>query len=105
MRRIGVFTGTRAEYGLLRPVLEALERSSGVEPRLIVGGTHLSQRHGATLRDIEADGRGADARVVAPLAGDDGRSVAADMAALAGVRAANCMMAVPSLMRSVLPAR
>ncbi len=99
MRRIGVFTGTRAEYGLLRPVLEALERSSGVEPRLIVGGTHLSQRHGATLRDIEADGRGADARVVAPLAGDDGRSVAADMAAtLAGAAEAYVALGLDAVM-------
>jgi UDP-hydrolysing UDP-N-acetyl-D-glucosamine 2-epimerase len=85
MRRIGVFTATRAEYGLLRPVLRALEASDTLEPRLIVGGTHLSTRHGATLSEIEADGRLADAKVPAPLAGDDGGSVAADMAAtLAG---------------------
>ncbi len=85
MRRIGVFTATRAEYGLLRPVLGALEASRELEPRLIVGGTHLSARHGATLSEIEADGRRADARIPVPLAGDDGPSVAADMAAtLAG---------------------
>jgi UDP-hydrolysing UDP-N-acetyl-D-glucosamine 2-epimerase len=81
MRRIGVFTGTRAEYGLLRPVLRALEASRELEPRLIVGGSHLSERHGATLAEIEADGRHADARVPVPLAGDDGSSVAKDMAA------------------------
>jgi UDP-hydrolysing UDP-N-acetyl-D-glucosamine 2-epimerase len=89
MRRIGVFTGTRAEYGLLRPVLMALEASRDLEPRLIVGGTHLSQRHGDTLTEIEADGRQADARVAVPLAGDDGASIAADMAAtLAGAATA-----------------
>lgn len=85
LSRIGVFTGTRAEYGLLRPVLAAMETSRRLEPRLIVGGTHLSARHGATLSEIEADGRSADATIQAPLAGDDGASVAADMAAtLAG---------------------
>jgi UDP-hydrolysing UDP-N-acetyl-D-glucosamine 2-epimerase len=89
MRRIGVFTGTRAEYGLLRPVLKALEASRELEPRLIVGGAHLSERHGATLTEIEADGRHADARVPVPLAGDDGSSVAKDMAAtLEGAAAA-----------------
>lgn len=89
MKRIGVFTGTRAEYGLLRPVLSALEASRDLEPRLIVGGTHLSDRHGATLTEIEADGRHADARVPVPLARDDGASVAADMAVtLAGAAAA-----------------
>lgn len=85
VRTIGVFTATRADYGLLRPVLEALERSAVLERRLIVGGTHLSAAHGATLSEIHADGRGADARIPVPLAGDDGRSVAVDMAAtLAG---------------------
>lgn len=88
MKRIGVFTGTRAEYGLLRPVLSALEASRQFEPRLIVGGTHLSARHGRTLSEIEADGRRADARVPVPLAGDDGASVAADMAATLGGAAA-----------------
>lgn len=99
MKTLGVFTGTRAEYGLLRPVLEGLERSSRLQPRLIVGGTHLSERHGATLREIEADGRVADARVVAPLAGDDGRSVAADMAAtLAGTAQAYADLGLDAVM-------
>ncbi len=99
MSRIGVFTGTRAEYGLLRPVLEALERSPRLEPRLIVGGTHLSAAHGATLAEIEADGRAADARVPAPLAGDDGRSVAADMAAtLAGAAEAYVALELDAIM-------
>ncbi len=85
MKRIGVFTATRAEYGLLRPVLAALEQSQALDHRLIVAGTHLSPRHGATLAEIEADGRRADARVPAALVGDDGPSIAADMAAtLAG---------------------
>lgn len=81
-RRIGVFTATRAEYGLLRPVLDALDRSPRLEAALIVGGTHLSPRHGLTVAEIEADGRRIAARVPVLLAGDDGLSVAADMAAV-----------------------
>ncbi|CAN5271980.1 UDP-N-acetylglucosamine 2-epimerase [soil metagenome] len=81
-RRIGVFTATRAEYGLLRPVLDALDAATTLEPRLIVSGTHLSARHGATLAEIEADGRVVAARIPVPLAGDDGASVATDMAAV-----------------------
>lgn len=99
MRRIGVFTATRAEYGLLRPVLTALEASRALEPRLIVGGTHLSQRHGETLTEIEADGRQADARVPVPLAGDDGASVAGDMAAtLAGAAKAYEALALDAVL-------
>lgn len=55
-RRIGVFTATRAEYGLLRPVLVALRESRGLEPVVIVAGSHLSPMHGATVSEIEADG-------------------------------------------------
>lgn len=82
---IGVFTATRAEYGLLRPVLAAMEASGTIRPLLIVGGAHLSSRHGATLAEIEADGRRPAARVSSPMAGDDGLSAARDMGAtLAG---------------------
>ena len=97
--RIGIFTATRAEYGLLRPVLTALEASGRLEPRLIVGGTHLSAAHGATLAEIEADGRKPDARVPSPLAGDDGTSVALDMAAtLVGCAEAYRRLALDAVM-------
>lgn len=78
---IGVFTATRAEYGLLRPILAAMEKSAVIRPLLIVAGAHLSVRHGATLSEIEADGRTASALVPTPMAGDDGLSAARDMAA------------------------
>ncbi len=77
---IGVFTGGRADYGLLRPVLAAMESSTTIRPRLIVGGAHLSARHGATLTEIEADGRVPAATIAARMAGDDGLSAARDMA-------------------------
>lgn len=77
---IGVFTATRAEYGLLRPVLAALEKSSSIQPLLIVAGAHLSDRHGATLAEILADQRQPAALVPSPMAGDTGLSAARDMA-------------------------
>ncbi|CAN5373155.1 UDP-N-acetylglucosamine 2-epimerase [soil metagenome] len=80
--RIGVFTATRAEYGLLRPVLVRLSASDRLEPLLIVSGTHLSERHGGTIAEIESDGQPIAARIPVPLAGDDPVSVAADMAAV-----------------------
>ena len=55
-RRIAVVTGTRAEYGLLRPVLEALVRRPGVKAGLIVTGVHLSREYGYTRRDIAREG-------------------------------------------------
>ncbi len=96
--RIGVFTATRAEYGLLRPVLAALEASATLEPLLIVAGAHLSARHGASLSEIESDGRRPDALVPAPMDADDGLSVARDMAAtLAGCAEAYASLALDAV--------
>src|SRR5688572_13779007 len=80
-RRIGVFTATRAEFGLLRPVIAALARSTTLEAKIVVGGTHLSDRHGATVADIEAAGFAIASRGPAPLASDQPVDIARDMAA------------------------
>jgi UDP-N-acetylglucosamine 2-epimerase (non-hydrolysing)/GDP/UDP-N,N'-diacetylbacillosamine 2-epimerase (hydrolysing) len=56
MKRVAMITATRAEYGLFRPILRAMARESGLEPMLIVTGTHLSGEFGSTVSDIEADG-------------------------------------------------
>lgn len=54
--RVGVVTGTRAEYGLLFWILKHLQDDPAVDLQLIVTGAHLSPAHGLTYRDIEADG-------------------------------------------------
>lgn len=54
--RVGVVTGTRAEYGLLYWILKQLQDDSAIDLQLIVTGAHLSPQHGLTYRDIEADG-------------------------------------------------
>jgi GDP/UDP-N,N'-diacetylbacillosamine 2-epimerase (hydrolysing) len=53
---ICVVTGTRAEYGLLRPLLRQLKHDSNFTLRLIVTGMHLSPAFGMTLEEIESDG-------------------------------------------------
>ncbi len=55
-RRISVITGTRAEYGILRPVLQEIQASKKLRLYLIVTGTHLSKKHGLTIREIRKDG-------------------------------------------------
>lgn len=56
MRRISVFTGTRAEYGLLYWIMRGLEESTEVDFQLYVGGMHLSHEFGHTVDQIEDDG-------------------------------------------------
>lgn len=58
-----VVTGTRAEYGLLRPVLQKLAGSAVIDARLVVTGAHLAPAFGETVREIEADGQPIHARI------------------------------------------
>ena len=55
-RRILVTTGTRAEYGILRPLLFELKNSKQIELLLVVTGMHLSRKHGYTIDEIKKDG-------------------------------------------------
>ena len=55
-RKISVTTGSRAEYGILKPVLKAIDESKKLELYLIVTGMHLSKRHGFTINEIKKDG-------------------------------------------------
>lgn len=56
MKKIAVVTSTRAEYGLLKPVIQKLEKSKCLEPKLIVTGAHLSGVYGNTIDTINSDG-------------------------------------------------
>ena len=56
MRKVAVFTGTRAEYGLLYWIIKALHESSEAELQLLVGGMHLSPEFGYTVNQIMQDG-------------------------------------------------
>jgi UDP-N-acetylglucosamine 2-epimerase (non-hydrolysing)/GDP/UDP-N,N'-diacetylbacillosamine 2-epimerase (hydrolysing) len=62
-RKICVVTGTRAEYGVLYPVMKAIQRNSKLELSLIVTGMHLMREFGSTAKEIESDGFRIDAKV------------------------------------------
>ena len=56
MRRIAVFTGNRAEYGLQYPIIQAISEDPRLEYYLLVSGAHLDEAFGRTQEEIEADG-------------------------------------------------
>ncbi len=56
MRKICVFTSTRAEYGLLRNLIKEIHTCSGLDLQLLVSGTHLVADHGMTIEEIIKDG-------------------------------------------------
>lgn len=62
-RKVAIFTGNRAEYGLQYPILLAIAADPRLEYFLLAGGAHLEQDFGKTLDEIEADGFRVHARV------------------------------------------
>lgn len=70
MRNIAVVTGTRAEYGTLKPVLRAIAAKPGLKLSLIAAGMHLSHAFGYTVREIEDDGFDICARVKMAVSSD-----------------------------------
>lgn len=54
--KIGVLTSSRADYGIYLPLLKELKNDSFFKTEVIAFGTHLSQAHGYTLKQIEQDG-------------------------------------------------
>jgi GDP/UDP-N,N'-diacetylbacillosamine 2-epimerase (hydrolysing) len=56
MRKICVFTSTRADYGLLRNLIREIANSPELSLQLLVSGTHLVANQGMTVNEIEADG-------------------------------------------------
>lgn len=70
MKKICFVTGTRAEYGLLNPLMELFKKSSDFVLQIVVTGMHLSPEFGLTYRHIENDGYTIDEKVELLLSSD-----------------------------------
>jgi len=69
-RKICVFTGSRADYGPLKPLIEAIAEDPSCQLQLLVSGSHLSPEFGLTYREIETDGFVIDEKVEILLSAD-----------------------------------
>jgi len=78
-RHITVVTGSRSDFGILYPVIKALQALHGVSCRLAVTGGHLAASQGRTIGEIMSLGLAADAAVPMCMDGDDNRQIAASM--------------------------
>ena len=79
MKKICVVTGSRAEYDLLRRVMEEIRKSPLLDLQLIVTGAHLSSKFGQTVDDIESDGFQIDYKIKMPLDSDTSVSITKSM--------------------------
>lgn len=78
-RKICVVTGSRAEYGLLRWVMQGLKEDSDLELQVIATGMHLSPEFGLTYREIEKDGFHINRKVEMLLSGGTTSSIGKSM--------------------------
>lgn len=69
-KKIAIFTGSRAEYGLLYWLMAGIKKNKLFDLQLIVSGMHLSPSHGETWREIECDGFEISAKVEMLLSSD-----------------------------------
>ena len=69
-KKISILTATRAEYGLLKPVILKLMAKPGFDVRVVATGMHLSPEFGLTYKDIESDGIPIDEKVEILLSSD-----------------------------------
>lgn len=79
MRRIAVFTGTRAEYGLLYWLMKEIQNDNEFDLQVIVSGMHLAPQYGYTWKEVEADGFKIDAKIEILLASDSAVGVVKSM--------------------------
>jgi UDP-hydrolysing UDP-N-acetyl-D-glucosamine 2-epimerase len=76
MRTIGLVTTSRADFGIYRPLLRAIEAAPHLALFIIASGTHLSAAHGSTSQQIEEEGFTIGAKVECLPASDDPVGVA-----------------------------
>lgn len=79
MKSITVLTATRAEYGLLSPIIHALKACGSLEVRVVVTGAHLSPEFGLTYREIEKEGIEIDRKIEILLSSDTPSAISKSM--------------------------
>jgi GDP/UDP-N,N'-diacetylbacillosamine 2-epimerase (hydrolysing) len=78
-RKVCVITGTRADYGLLRWVMQGIKDDSDLTLQVIATGMHLSPEFGLTYREIEQDGFRIDLKIEMLTSSDTSVGIAKSM--------------------------
>lgn len=79
MKKICIVTGSRAEYSLLRPLLNKIKSDGRFKLQVIATGMHLSPEFGYTYQEIEKDGFRIDEKVEMHLSSDTGQGITKSM--------------------------
>lgn len=79
MKRVCIVTATRAEYGLLKPIILKLQAQNNLEVRVVATGMHLSPEFGMTCQEIEQDGIWLDRKIEILLSADTSSAISKSM--------------------------
>ncbi len=79
IKKICIVTGTRAEYGILKPLIEKISKDEELELQLLVTGMHLSPEFGMTYKQIETDGYKIDEKVEMLVSSDEDTGIVKSM--------------------------
>ena len=77
--KVCVATGTRAEYGLLKPLIDRIQAEPKLSLQVLVTGAHLSPEFGLTYRQIEQDGIKIAVKVEMLLSSDTAEGITKSM--------------------------
>ena len=78
-RKICVVTGTRAEYGLLRWLMDGINKSTTLDLQIVATGMHLSPEFGLTYQEIENDGFKIDRKIEMLVSADSANGIVKSM--------------------------
>jgi GDP/UDP-N,N'-diacetylbacillosamine 2-epimerase (hydrolysing) len=79
MKKICILTATRAEYGLLKPIINRFKDVKEFDVRVVVTGAHLSPEFGLTYKEIENDGITIDEKIEMLLSADTPAAISKSM--------------------------
>lgn len=79
MKKLCVLTATRADYGLLAPIIKKLMTYRDLDVRVAATGAHLSPEFGMTVAEIEADGIPVDRKIPILLSSDAPSAISKSM--------------------------
>ena len=79
MRKICIYTSSRAEYGLLRSVIQEIKAAETLQLQILASGMHLSPEFGMTIQEIRADGFNPDETVEILLSSDTPTAICKSM--------------------------
>lgn len=80
MKKICFITGTRADYGIMAPIMKEISRSPDVALQIIATNMHLSPLYGMTVNEIEADGFNVNVKLESLVEGGTSASTVKSMA-------------------------